>query len=208
MNTSGVACGGVERRRCGVGNWDELDETLDGGDGDEVVDAELFEDGDALDELDAADETDDLEDGDALEEGLDDPLDDVPDEVRAELEAVAAAEDEMHAALEDALSEAQRALEAQRDATRAAVGRYREALLAAEPDLPPDLVAGETLEEIDASVAAARQTVARIRERMSAAPGASASRGFPVGSPSRGAHSSRGLTSAEKIAAGLSDRRA
>jgi hypothetical protein len=132
-------------------------------------------------------------------------VDDVPDEVRAELEAVAAAEAETHDALERALSEATRALEAQREATRAAVARYREALLAAEADLPPDLVQGETLEELDASVSAARQAVAQIRARVSAEARENA-RGFPVGAPARTPHSSRALSSAEKIAAGLSER--
>ena len=181
-----------------MGDWDddELDDERAGGAGT----PEAGDDALALGELDALDELDVVtDDGDGL-----------PDEVRAELEAVAAAEGEMHDALEDALTQAQQALAAQREATRAALGRYREALLAAEPDLPPDLVAGETLEAVDASVAAARQTVARIRERMSAAaaPGTAPSRGFPVGSPSRGAPSTRGLSSAEKIAAGLSERRA
>ena len=173
-----------------MGDWD--DDELD----DEVA-GEASEPG-AGDELDALDGIV-ADDGDGL-----------PDEVRAELEAVAAAEGEMHDALEEALTEAQQALAAQREATRAALGRYREALLAAEPDLPPDMVAGETLEAVDASVAAARQTVARIRERMaaSAVPGAAPSRGFPVGAPARGGHSTRGLTAAEKIAAGLSERRA
>ena len=181
------------------------------GDWDDELDDETRE---AADDAAAPDDLNDLEDLDAIDalDGVDeivtDVVDGLPDEVRAELEAVAAAEGEMHDALEDALTEAQRALEAQREATHAALGRYREALLAAEPDLPPDLVAGDTLEDVDASVAAARQAVARIRERLAAEVRESPSRGFPVGSPSRGAHSTRALPRAEKIAAGLSERRA
>ncbi len=66
------------------------------------------------------------------------------------------------AALEATLRE----LEEQRRLASAAVARYRDAALAAEPELPPDLVTGETLEEVDASLAAARRAVAQIRERL------------------------------------------
>lgn len=174
--------------RYGVGNWDELDDSLD----EPVEDDVVFDDGAAIEEID---DTEDIEADDGLTE-----------EARAELEALAAAEGDMHAALEEALAETKRALDEQREATRAAVARYREALLAAEPDLPPDLVAGDTLEDLDASVRAARQAVAQIRERLASEVRAEASRGFPVGTPARGPHSTRGLSSAEKIAAGLSER--
>lgn len=81
--------------------------------------------------------------------------------------------------------------------------RYRDALLAAEPELPSDLVRGETLEEVDAAVEAARRTVARIRERMEAERG----KGFPVGAPARGAGlATSGLTPVEKITRGLQQR--
>ena len=158
------------------------------------------------------DEVDDLA-GDALDDEFDgiddvgevDGVDELPDEVRAELEAVAAAEAETHDALAAALADATRALEAQREATRAAVARYREALLASDAALPPDLVAGETLEELDASVAAARQAVALIRERV-AAEAREHPHGFPVGAPARTPHPTHTMSSAEKIAAGLSDR--
>ena len=157
-------------------------------------------------------ERDDLfePEGAALEDDLvTDDGDGLPDEVRAELEAVAAAEAETGSALEQALAAAQRELAAQRAATRSAVARYREAVLAAEPDLPPDLVGGETLEALEASVGSARETVARIRARLAASTPAAAStaRGFPVGAPARGGAWTRGLTSSEKIAAGLSERR-
>ena len=160
-------------------------------------------------------------------DGLDDELDDdlavltddgdgLPDEVRAELEAVATLEAQAAEAASAVEREAERVLaavqaelDAQRAATRSAMARYREALLAAEPDLPPDLVGGETLEVLDASVTVARETVARIRARLvaSAPPPGSPPRGFPVGAPARGTFSRGGLTSAEKIAVGLGERR-
>ncbi len=126
----------------------------------------------------------------------------LPDDVQAELEALAAADLDGGNEVEQALAQVQRELAQQRALTRQAVDRYREALLAAEPDLPPDLVHGDSLEEVDASVEAARRTVARIRDRIEAERG----RGFPVGAPARTAASALGLTPAEKIARGLQER--
>ncbi|GIW05569.1 MAG: hypothetical protein KatS3mg060_0374 [Dehalococcoidia bacterium] len=48
----------------------------------------------------------------------------------------------------------------------AAVAAYREARLAADPSVPPELVTGETVAEIDASVERARAIVAQVRERL------------------------------------------
>lgn len=134
--------------------------------------------------------------------------DTLPDEVQAELEALASAEfDDGNAALETALAEAQRELARQRTLTRQAVARFRDALLAAEPDLPPDLVQGDTLEEVEAAAASARQTVQHIRERVAT----ERPRGFPVGAPARSserghARGREGLSAHEKIAAGLQER--
>jgi hypothetical protein len=140
-------------------------------------------------------------------DAFDDPLvtDDgamLPDDVQAELEALAAAELDGSGQLEQALASAQRELAQQRALTRQAVERYRDALLAAEPELPPDLVHGDTIEEVDEAVEAARRTVARIRERLEAERG----RGFPVGAPARSSASVATLTPVEKIARGLQER--
>jgi hypothetical protein len=132
--------------------------------------------------------------------------DTLPEEVRAELEALASEEfDEGAGALEAALAEAQRELARQRNLTRQAVARYRDALLAAEPDLPPDLVRGDTLEDIEATATSARDAVQRIRERVAS----ERPRGFPVGAPARSVergHAHSTLSAHEKIAAGLQER--
>ena len=86
----------------------------------------------------------------------------------------------------------------------AAAGKYREALLAAAPELPEDLVAGESIEEIDEAAERARQTVRQVRERLE-------SRGqigrVPAGSPTRGAPDYSALSPVEKIRLGLSQKR-
>lgn len=144
-----------------------------------------------------------------FEEYISDDGDALPEDVRAELEALASEEfDDGASTLESALAEVQRELARQRTLTRQAVTRYRDALLAAEPDLPPDLVQGDTLEEVEASAASARQAVEHIRERV-AMP--EPPHGFPVGTPARSSERghARGHTSMsahEKIAAGLQER--
>ena len=155
---------------------------------------------------------DDIEDVDGDEtvdpyDAVTDEGDVLPDEVQAELEALAAAELETGSEMEQALAEAQREIARQRTLTRQAVARYRAALLAAEPDLPPDLVQGETLDDVEASAEAARATVARIQERIhERMQEPERPRGFPVGAPARSVERPQGMTSHEKIAAGLQER--
>ena len=104
------------------------------------------------------------------------------------------------------LDEARGGFEAERAARHAAVARYREALLAGEPALPSDLVGGESLEEVDASVEAARRAVAQIRERLALESEAEAARGFPAGAPGRLGAGTEALSPGEKIAFGLERR--
>lgn len=121
-----------------------------------------------------------------------------PEAVLDEIEALAAVESAELAAVHAAL-------EAERDRTRSVLARYREAVLTAEPDLPPELVHGDSLDELDASLAAARSAVAEIRARLTEA-NASVERGFPVGAPARVGASTAGMSAAEKIRRGLEER--
>jgi len=144
---------------------------------------------DDLDDVEASDLVDD--DGEAL-----------PEETLDELAAVSEAET-------SDLDGARARLEAERAQTRAALERYRAAVLAAEPGLPPDLVQGETLEELETSLAAARAAVAEVRARLEAESEASEpvrERGFPAGAPARGGSPTLGMSSAEKIRYGLEQR--
>ena len=133
--------------------------------------------------------------------------DDLPDEALAELAAIEdEGEGETADQASDELDRLRADLDAEREARRAAVARYREAVLAAEPALPPDLIAGDSLAEVDASVESARRAVAQIRERLAAEADEDAARGFPVGAPGRLEPSVEGMSSAEKIALGLERR--
>ena len=82
----------------------------------------------------------------------------------------------------------------------AAATRFREALLSAEPDLPADLVQGDTVEAIEAAAEQARQTVARVRRHLEEQ--AQALR-VPAGAPARGGQDTSSLSAAEKIRLGL-----
>jgi len=87
---------------------------------------------------------------------------------------------------------------------QAAAGKYREALLAAAPELPGELVTGESIEEIEEAVERARQTVRQVRERLESQ--AQVGR-VPTGSPPRGAPDYSALSPVEKIRLGLSQKR-
>ncbi len=81
-----------------------------------------------------------------------------------------------------------------------AAARYRLARLAAAPEVPEELVRGDSLDEIDAQLEAAQRIVSEMRGRMEAQaqPGR-----VPIGSPPRREADLSGLSSQEKIRLGL-----
>lgn len=94
----------------------------------------------------------------------------------------------------------QASLEAANGQVSEAVARYRSAVLAREPDLPADLIAGETVEAIDAALTQARQTVAQVRQHLEQQ--AQALR-VPPGAPARAGPDVSSLSPADKIRLGL-----
>lgn len=117
-------------------------------------------------------------------------------------EQAAALEAQLEAAAQarSKLAEALTAAQAQRAADAA---RYRDLLLAAHPEVPPALVAGETIEAVEASLETAQSTVEQVRQRLEAE-GARAP--IPAGAPPRRAPDLSALSAAEKIAYGLAAR--
>jgi len=87
---------------------------------------------------------------------------------------------------------------------KAAASKYRDVLLAGRPDVPPDLVSGETVEEVDQQLDAALRMVAQLRSHLEAQ--AQALR-VPTGAPARRAADLSALSPSEKIAYGLSRQR-
>ncbi|MBI2918866.1 MAG: hypothetical protein HYY01_12860 [Chloroflexi bacterium] len=82
-----------------------------------------------------------------------------------------------------------------------AVSSYRLALLARFPELPEELVAGDTVEAVDASLTAARGIVERVRVQLEAR---AAAERVPAGAPARSMADVGGLSPGEKIAYALS----
>ena len=136
-------------------------------------------------------------------------------EVRTDdLQADLAARDERVSALEEQVISLERELSS-------TVSRYRLALLDASPEVPGDLVSGESAEELEASVAKAKGVVEQVRSRLLEGM-ESASRGadtpddadisqqdnvggrIPAGAPARSMDDgSADLSARDKIALGL-----
>ena len=81
-----------------------------------------------------------------------------------------------------------------------AVAKYRAALLATAPEIPAELVKGESIDEIDASLEQARGIVSKVRQQLEA--DAEANK-VPTGAPERTPQDLSALSPAEKIAYAL-----
>ena len=110
-------------------------------------------------------------------------------------------EEQVQAATDEAAGEPVSEADALRAQLADAANRYRELLLAGSPEVPAELVTGATIEEVDASFAAARGVVDQVRRRIEEQAGAEH---VPAGAPPRTAPDLSGLSPADKIAYALS----
>ena len=113
-----------------------------------------------------------------------------------EAQAQLAARDEELAALREQVEALQASL-------KAAASKYRDALLASKPEVPPDLVSGETVEEVDQQLEVGLRMIAQLRSHLESQ--AQAMR-VPTGAPARRAPDLSALSPAEKIVHGLSQQ--
>ncbi len=123
-----------------------------------------------------------------------------------EAPAAETASDEAQAELAElrtALEQRDLEIEALQSRLASATARYREALLAAAPDVPEELVGGESPEEVETSLAGARQMVEKVRGRIEAQ---IVGERVPSGAPVRGNQEFSGMSSREKIAYALTQR--
>ncbi len=88
-----------------------------------------------------------------------------------------------------------------RDRLALAVGKYRVAVLARFPEVPQELVSGDSVEAVDVSLAAARGVVDRVRAQLEAR---AAAERVPAGAPPRSLADVASLSPGEKIAYALS----
>jgi septal ring factor EnvC (AmiA/AmiB activator) len=127
-------------------------------------------------------------------------------ELQAEGEALRAERSNLQASL----SEAKQAAESLRaegvaisEAHARAIAKYLDAVRLANPAIPRDIIDGETIEDIDASVEKARTIADAVRQNLEAQ--AKEAR-VPAGAPTRGTISLEGLSPREKIAAGIQQK--
>ena len=120
----------------------------------------------------------------------------------ADAEARAATHSDRLAALQTELDTARSDSERLSARLRDSSVKYREARLAASPDIPADLVTGDDVEVIDEQLAAAERVVSEMRERMESERRRETPP-VPAGSPVRRAPDYSGLPATEKIKLGL-----
>ena len=101
---------------------------------------------------------------------------------------------------QDELDNAWVEMTALREAKDEAVSGYRDALRLAHPELPPDLIRGETPEELAASVEATKALVEKVRSALRSEKDAAR---IPAGAPVSSGPDLTGLSPREKIAAGI-----
>lgn len=112
----------------------------------------------------------------------------------------------LRAALEERearIASLERDFGALREEMAAALQKYRALLLASAPEVPEELVQGNTVQQVEGAFARARDMVQRIRSDLDAQ--ASRER-VPAGAPVRSAPDMSSLSPREKIAYGLAGR--
>jgi len=122
------------------------------------------------------------------------------------LEEAMAEKDAKLAELEAALSEAKQGSEASatelaavKEARDEAVSKYLGMAKASNPQVPQDIISGETIAEIDASVEKGKGLVSAVKKTLESE---SAAAKVPAGAPTRG-ETTEGMSNKEMIAAGL-----
>ena len=102
--------------------------------------------------------------------------------------------------LEEGIASRDSELTALKESLTGAVAKYRAAVMASTPEVPEELLKGETVEEIDASLEQAQGIVARVRQQFESDV---AARSVPAGAPPRTLPDLSALPPGEKIAHAL-----
>ncbi len=107
---------------------------------------------------------------------------------------------EVVAELESDLSRSREEAAGLRESLDTAVAKYKGALLSTLPEIPEELVGGETVDEVDASLERAMRIVSKVRQELE---GRVSPADVPTGAPARAMPDMSTLSPAEKIAHGL-----
>jgi SMC interacting uncharacterized protein involved in chromosome segregation len=116
------------------------------------------------------------------------------------LEQEVAAKESEIVALKKELDGLKQALDETAKAISEAVAAYKEIIVQTNPGVLPELVSGDTIEEVRDSVKNARAIMDRVRQEMEAE---AAKTRIPAGAPQRSAPDLSGLSAREKIQHGL-----
>ena len=114
----------------------------------------------------------------------------------SELEQVIASKDNQIAALKQSLAELEQRLTEVEDSLAQAVSSYRALVIKSNPGLPEESVAGDSIEEIDQSLASAQALIDRVRQELEAEIAAAK---IPAGAPLRTPVDLSALSPREKI---------
>jgi hypothetical protein len=118
----------------------------------------------------------------------------------AEMKNNLAAKETEIVALNKSLEETRAAAVSVSKSLAAAVGAYRELIVRGNPGVLADLVGGDTIEKVDASLQNARAIMARARQEVEAE---AARVRVPAGAPQRAPQDLAALTAREKIQIGI-----
>jgi uncharacterized coiled-coil protein SlyX len=121
-----------------------------------------------------------------------------------ELEQVLAERDEQINTLKQSLAELETKLAELADSRSQVLASYRALVVSSNPDLPEELIAGDSVEEIDKSLASARALIDRVRERLEME---IAGARIPAGAPLRAPLDLSALSPQEKIQYAMGERR-
>ena len=122
----------------------------------------------------------------------------------SELEQALAERDKRIADLKQSLDGLETQLTGLKDGRSQAIASYRELVIRSSPDLPEELITGDSVEEIDKSLASARVLIDRVRQRLETE---IAGARIPAGSPLRTAADLSALSPQEKIQYAIGERR-
>jgi chromosome segregation ATPase len=118
----------------------------------------------------------------------------------AELEKQVETANNETAAMQKKVNELDAGLNATRDSLGKTVAGYRSLTAHANPEIPAEMIIGDTLEAIEMAVAGARTIIGKVKEQLEAHAGQVH---IPAGSPPRTSPDLSGLSTREKILRGI-----
>lgn len=122
----------------------------------------------------------------------------------SELEQALAGKDEQITALTQSAAELEQKLAEQEESLAQAISSYRALAVKYNPGVPEEQVTGDSIEEIDASLASAQALINRVRQELEAEIAAAR---IPAGAPQRTPADLSALSPRDKIQYAIGERR-